>query len=370
MGTHGGQVEGECLCVEGPRVGLHGLGCCPCGLQTLLVKPWVHAACIGVGGHTGQTTLSHRVNSPLQPVQQHAVRREDAGQCAPLGGHVGHRQPVINAQPGNPWAVKLYGMVEHLILVEVSTQRHNHILTRHTGLQLARKHHLSHGGHLPPGLSGGPDGGSICAHHGGAQAADAAVHVAVAVRGHHHGMWVCIALFAHHLVANASACRIEVDAVGLCKGLDGAVLGEILFALVLYIVVQREHNLPRIGKRGRLELLELAHDGRGVVVGHDVGRPHRHKVTGPDNVAGLKVHRMALHNLLDQVLRHSCPRGQAADVPLGHPNNRLGHLGQRCRHTHRQRSSPDHPPFTQPCPHRLMFEVCESMSHVAWQQSP
>ena len=71
-----------------------------------------------------------------------------------------------------------------------------------------------------------------------------------------------VTLFHHHLVRNAGARRIKIDAVLVRERFDLRVLRQILRRSVLDVVIDREDRLRRIRDRGCADLLELSESPR------------------------------------------------------------------------------------------------------------
>ena len=181
-----------------------------------------------------------------QPRHQHRVNREQPAQGTPLGSHICDCEAVVDrdAAHGLLGAGELDGVVEDLVVVKQAAQGNDHVLSRHPRGQNTGQGDFGNGRNLPPRPAGSPDGHGICPHHGRAQAAHAAVHVAVRVGGDCDCARPGVALLNHDLVANTPASGVEVDAVLLCKLLDLPVLLEVRLALVLHIVIQGHDDLP------------------------------------------------------------------------------------------------------------------------------
>ena len=111
-------------------------------------------------------------------------------------------------------------------------------------------------------------------------------------------------LLDHHLVADARARRIEVDALFAGEGLDRAVLGQVFLAPVLDVVVQGEDGLARLVDPLRADGLELLHHGRGVVVRHHVARTHAEEITRAQGTPLGPLGHVRLRDLLDDGLTH------------------------------------------------------------------
>jgi hypothetical protein len=95
-------------------------------------------------------------------------------------------------------------------------------------------------------------------------------------------------LLDHQLVTDAGPGREERHPLVVGELLDAPVLGQVFFTGVLDIVVEREDRLRRIGDPFRSDGPELGHDRAGVVVGHDVERPHGDHVARSDFVSRWK----------------------------------------------------------------------------------
>jgi hypothetical protein len=101
---------------------------------------------------------------------------------------------------------------------------------------------------------------------------------------------------------------------------NAPVLGQVLLAGVLNIVVEGEDGLRRVGHPLGANGLELGHHGAGVVVGHDVERPHRDHVAGPNLVTGRESFCVCLHYFFGDCLRHvdSCLGAAGFKAPFYH----------------------------------------------------
>ena len=115
-----------------------------------------------------------------------------------------------------------------------------------------------------------------------------------------------IALFHHYLMRNARARRIKVDPVLARERFDLRILLQIFRRDILNVVIDREHRLPRIGDRGRADLLEFRNHGAGVVVRHHMTRPNRNKIAGPYDCAGSESVSVTCSNLFDERETHVC----------------------------------------------------------------
>ena len=104
----------------------------------------------------------------------------------------------------------------------------------------------------------------------------------MAVRGHRHHAWESVALLDHDLMSDASTRRIEIYTHLGCELFDAGIFLEVGLAVVLDIVIQREHRLAGIRHRSGPYALELAHDGAGVVMGENVSRLDGDIVTALD----------------------------------------------------------------------------------------
>jgi hypothetical protein len=83
----------------------------------------------------------------------------------------------------------------------------------------------------------------------------------------------------HDLVADAGTGRVEIDTMLFGEGLDGTIFFLIRFIPVLDVVVKREDELLCVLNLLCADPLELAHDGRGIVVSHDSVRADGNKVS-------------------------------------------------------------------------------------------
>ncbi len=100
-----------------------------------------------------------------------------------------------------------------------------------------------------------------------------------------------VALLHHHLMRNAGAGRVEIDAVLARERLDLGVLPQILRRDILNVVIDGEHRLRRIRDRRRANLLELRHDRAGVVVRHHMARTNRDEIPRAHDGCRQLVHR-------------------------------------------------------------------------------
>ena len=100
-----------------------------------------------------------------------------------------------------------------------------------------------------------------------------------------HGAGCHVPSLDHHLVTDARAGRIEVDAVFACELLDAGVLPEILGGEVLDVVINGIDRLRRIMDLLGADGLELLHDGRRVVVRHDVLWMDAYEITRVDRAS-------------------------------------------------------------------------------------
>src|SRR5439155_8717874 len=121
---------------------------------------------------------------------------------------------------------------------------------------------------------------------------------------HHHGAGNDIALFHHHLMRDAGARRIKIDAVLASELFDVGVLLQIFRRDVLNIVIDGEHWLRRVRDRGGADLLELWDHRAGVVMRHDVTRPNRDKVATPHHRIRGEPVRVARSDFLDEREAH------------------------------------------------------------------
>jgi hypothetical protein len=113
-----------------------------------------------------------------------------------------------------------------------------------------------------------------------------------------------VPLLDHHLMRDARARGIKVDAMLFRERVDLRVLAEVLRRDVLDVVIDREHGLTRVVDAGRADLFELGDDRARVVVRHHVLRPDRHEVARAHELAGREAHRVARRDLFDKRLSH------------------------------------------------------------------
>ncbi|KAH3664205.1 hypothetical protein OGAPHI_004556 [Ogataea philodendri] len=98
-------------------------------------------------------------------LDQRLVNREQTRQSTPFGGHVGNSQTVVDWKFLDLVSNKLDSMVQNLVVVEQSTQRHNHVLSGDSLGKTPLQLNLGNRWNLPPGLAGSPDGGSVRSHY-------------------------------------------------------------------------------------------------------------------------------------------------------------------------------------------------------------
>ena len=90
-----------------------------------------------------------------------------------------------------------------------------------------------------------------------------------------------MAFFNHYLVPNTSSCTIRVNAMCLSKRCDSLVLGQIPFAPVLYIMVERKHELIWRMNIRDTQGFELFNNRRGIVMRHTFVRTDLNKLPRP-----------------------------------------------------------------------------------------
>eukprot|EP00966_Prymnesium_polylepis_P106309 2462400-Prymnesium_polylepis.1 len=156
--------------------------------------------------------------------------------------------------------------------------------------------------HLPPSLAGRPDRRGVRPDDRRAEAAQAAVHVGVAVGGDDHRVGQHVALLDEHLVADASAGRVVVNPVRSGERRDGAVLVHVGLASILYVVVHRKYQLARRAHPRHAHRSKLLDDRARVVVCHATVRRDRDIVAGGDLYARCEVDGEPLRELLDESL--------------------------------------------------------------------
>jgi hypothetical protein len=244
MGGDGGEVEGELDGVRGVVVGLESSGVPAVDLVAGVGALGSAVACAGPGG-SGEV-----VGPREQGVAEDLIEGEDAGEGAPLGGHVGDGEAVVHGEAGDTVADELDGVVEDLVLVEQAAEGDDDILADDAGPEAAGECAAGDGWHLPPGLSCGPEAGGVGADDWGAEGGDGAVHVGVRVGADDHRAGDGVALLDHDLVGDAGAGGVEVDLVLEGELLDLGVLGEVLGGVVLDVVVDGEDGLGGVVDAG------------------------------------------------------------------------------------------------------------------------
>jgi len=126
----------------------------------------------------------------------------------------------------------------------------------------------------------------------------------VAVAGHAETTGFHITFFDHDLVPDAAPRRIGRDAVGRGELGYGPVLGLVVLAEILDVMIEGEHGLPGVLDLGHAQPLELAHDRRGVVVGHDVIRNQRDVIAGVNFLTRVEADGVGLDDFFDDCLGH------------------------------------------------------------------
>src|ERR1700736_4566222 len=120
------------------------------------------------------------------------------------------------------------------------------------------------------------------------------------IAGHHQGTGNHVTLFHHHLMRNAGASWVKVDAVLASKLLDVGILLQVLRRDILNVVIDRENRLGRIRDRGRPDLLELGNDGAGVIVRHHMARPNRNEISSAHHRSRSQSVSVACGNFFDE----------------------------------------------------------------------
>jgi len=262
---------------------------------------------VRLGDAVAQAGGDQPVGAGAQPGQGQAVAGEPSHQRAPLGGHVADAHARFDRQRGHARPAELDRGVQGLALVVQAAEGDDDVLARDSGAQFSGQLDAHRPRDLPPGAAGGPQGGGVGAHHRGADRAQRAVDVRVAVAGHHEAARLDEAVLEHQLVADAGAGGMEDHALVGGELLDLRVLGQVRLARVLDVVVQGEDRLPRIVHPARAELLELQQHRRGVVVGHDVVGDQGDEVSGVQFGARGQIHGVGLGDLFDDGLGHDAP---------------------------------------------------------------
>ena len=264
------------------------------------------AIAINIGRHPRQTAFFDELHPFLDPPEGDAINGEDSGQCAPFGGHIGDGQAVVKGQGRYTLACELHGVVEDLVLVEVPAEGDDNVFTADTRFEFTIEATARYRGDLPPSAAGGPDRSGVGTDNRRSQATQAAVHVAVAVGGHDDRLRPGVTFLAHDLVTYPAPGGVVVDAVLAREGGDFEILGQVGLALVLDIVIEREHDLSRVGDFGGADTQELGYDRAGIVMGHDVGGADRQVITAVNGLSFIEPDGEALGNFLDQVLTCCC----------------------------------------------------------------
>ena len=281
----------------------HDLGRVACiGVRRRRVRlPCLHHL---LGETVGDAIRGEDLNPLAQVLGGDLVERKPADQGAPLGGHVGDREPFGHRQAGDARPVELDGGVEHLARAVEAAQGDDDVLAGDARAGFTFEDDLDGPRHEPPGHTTGPQCRGVGAHHRRAHRSEGTVHVRVRVRRHHQRSGMDEALLDHQLVADTGAGGEEGDALLGCEILDAPVLGEVLLRGVLDVVVEGEDRLRRVGHPGRADGAKLRHHRAGVVVGHDVEGPHRDHVPGLHLVACLEILRVGLDDLFGNSLWH------------------------------------------------------------------
>ena len=197
-------------------------------------------------------------------------------------------------------------MVEDFVVVEQAAEGDDDVLADDARLELALENDLRYRRDLPPCNSGCPDTRGIRPHDRSSQAANATVHVRVAVRGNSQSPWPCVALFHHDLMSDARPCRVEICSMKLRETFDGAVFVQIQLVPVLDIVIERKDELSGIPDFLRPDGLELLHHGRSIVMRHHAVRPDGNEVPRPQRPVR-PFSQMCLRKLFYNRLPHTSP---------------------------------------------------------------
>ena len=157
---------------------------------------------------------------------------------------------------------------------------------------------------MPPCDSRGPNTRGIGSHHRGAQRRRGAVQIGVRIARHYQSPGHNIALLDHHLMGNAGAGRVKVDAVLVGELLDPGVLRQIFRRDILNVVIDGEHRLCGIRDRRRADLLELWDHRAGVVMRHHMTRMNRNKIAGAHHGSRSESISVASGNLFNEREAH------------------------------------------------------------------
>ena len=120
------------------------------------------------------------------------------------------------------------------------------------------------------------------------------------IAGHDHRAGNDVALFHHHLMRNAGARRVKIDAVLIRERFDLRVLRQIFRRSVLDVVIDREDRLCRICNRGCADLLEFRNHRAGVVVRHHMARANRNEIAAAHDGARRESIRVTRRNLFNK----------------------------------------------------------------------
>ncbi len=241
----------------------------------------------------------------LKIVQGDVVNREPAHQRAPLGRHVGDAQTRVHAERSHARTGEFDGGVQHFLVVVEATEGDDDVFAGDARRKLAFEHDLDAARNLPPELAGGPDRCGVGADDRGPDRPQRAVHVGVRIGGDDERARQHVALLDHDLVADASARRVEVDAMLARKLLHATILGQVRLVSILDIVIGGEDRLLRVVDSLGADGLELLHHGRGVVVRHHVIRADGEEVSGAQGTVWSLGH-VGLRDLFNDGLRHGC----------------------------------------------------------------
>src|SRR5208283_3123302 len=223
---------------------------------------------------------------------------------APLGGHIRNRKPRVHRERGHSRPRKLDRRIQAFIMVIKSAQSNNDVFACRSRSKLALQHDLNRPRNLPPEFARRPHRSCIRAYDRRTDCPQRAIHIGVRIRCHYERSGKNISALHHNLVADARARRVKIHAMLLGERFDGAVLFLVRLDLILNIVIQREHHLPRIFQFLRPDTLELAHDRRSVVVRHAAMRPDRQEIPRPQRPFRPFRH-VRLCNFLNNRLTHT-----------------------------------------------------------------
>ena len=190
-------------------------------------------------------------------------------------------------------------------MVVEAAQSDDHVFASSALRELAFEDNLDAARNLPPEFPRGPYCCCVSADDGSADGPERTIHVGMRIGGDNERPGHHVSALDHDLVADARTRWIEFHAMLFGKCFDRAVLLQIGFVPVLDVVIESEDKLRWIVNLFGANALELAHDRRGVVVGHDAMRADGNEVTGAQR-AFRAFGEMGLRDFFNDGLGHNC----------------------------------------------------------------